>query len=162
MFFICYQIAILYQFIIHTEVVPKLPWIIEFFFVTPSHHRVHHGTNKHYIDKNYGATFIIWDRLYGTFQEEDEKPVYGLTKPVNTFNPVTLVFHEWVDIFKDLRHAKSFREAYKILFYPPGAIITEKQKEKEQQQIEIKPEMPIDIKLAKQPVGFSKSRKRKN
>jgi sterol desaturase/sphingolipid hydroxylase (fatty acid hydroxylase superfamily) len=130
-FFVCHQLAVLSQFWVHTELVRKLPAPIEYIFVTPSHHRVHHGSNPKYIDKNYGSTFILWDRLFGTFQEEEERPVYGLTKPVNSFNPIYLVFHEWVDIWKDLRHATSFREAWDILFKPPGAVVTAYQRERE-------------------------------
>lgn len=123
-FFICHQVAVLYQFFVHTELVRKLPAPIEYLFVTPSHHRAHHGTNPEYIDMNYGSTFIIWDRMFGTFVPEKEKPVYGLTKPVTSFNPVYLVFHEWVDLLKDLKHTKSVKEVFRMLFSPPGAIIT--------------------------------------
>jgi sterol desaturase/sphingolipid hydroxylase (fatty acid hydroxylase superfamily) len=127
-FFICHQLAVLYQFFVHTELVKKLPAPIEYIFVTPSHHRAHHGTNTEYIDKNYGSTFIIWDRMFGTFVPEEEKPIYGLTKPVNSYNPVYLVFHEFIDIWRDLKHAKSFGEVFRILFKPPGAVVTEHQR----------------------------------
>ncbi|MBN3583437.1 sterol desaturase family protein [Algoriphagus aestuarii] len=120
-FFICHQIAVLYQFWIHTEYITKLPKPIEFFFTTPSHHRVHHASDAHYLDKNYGSTFIIWDRMFGTFMPEGERPTYGITKPVTSYNPIYLVFHEWVDIFKDLRKAKNFKEGWRILFDKPGA-----------------------------------------
>ncbi|WP_421825508.1 sterol desaturase family protein [Larkinella sp.] len=115
----CYQIDLLYQFWIHTEMIGKLPRWFEFFFVTPSHHRVHHGSNDRYLDKNFGSSLIIWDRLFGTFQEEDEVPVYGLTKPVESYNPVYLNFHVWVEIGRDLRKAKTAREVVNILFGPP-------------------------------------------
>lgn len=130
-FFVCHQVAVLYQFFVHTELVGKLPAAIEYVFVTPSHHRVHHGSNPAYIDRNYGSTFIIWDRLFNTFEPETEKPVYGLTKPVNSYNPVYLVFHEWVDILKDLRHCRSIAEAWKVLFAPPGTLVTTHQKERQ-------------------------------
>lgn len=119
-FFICHQVAVLYQFWIHTEYIKKLPAPIEFFFTTPSHHRVHHASDAHYLDKNYGSTFIIWDRMFGTFMPEAERPTYGITKPVTSYNPVYLVFHEWVDIFKDLGKAKSPKEVWNILFGKPG------------------------------------------
>ena len=119
-FFICHEIEILYQFWIHTQLVKKLPAPIEFIFTTPSHHRVHHAKNPRYIDKNYGSTFIFWDRLFGTFQEEDEEPIYGITDPPNTYNPVYLVFHVWVEIVRDLRKAKSFKEAFDLIFGWPG------------------------------------------
>lgn len=122
-FFICHQIAVLYQFWIHTEYIKKLHPVVEYIFTTPSHHRVHHASDEHYLDKNYGSTFIIWDRMFGTFMPEGERPTYGITKPVTSYNPVYLVFHEWVDIFKDLKKANSFQEGWKILFDKPGADI---------------------------------------
>jgi sterol desaturase/sphingolipid hydroxylase (fatty acid hydroxylase superfamily) len=127
-FFICHQLAVLYQFWVHTELIKKLPAPIEYIFVTPSHHRVHHGSNPKYIDKNYGSTFIFWDRMFGTFQREEERPRYGLTTPVKSYNPIYLVFHEYVDIGRDLLHAHSFREVWDILFKPPGALVTEYQR----------------------------------
>ncbi|WP_439883384.1 sterol desaturase family protein [Pontibacter sp. MBLB2868] len=134
-FFICHQLAVLYQFFVHTELVKKLPAPIEYIMVTPSHHRVHHGSNPKYIDKNYGSTFIVWDRLFGTFQPEEERPVYGLTKPLTSFNPLYLVFHEWVDIWRDLKHARSGKEMFQILFKPPGAIVTDYQRRNQEQAL---------------------------
>ena len=118
-FLIVHQLEVLYQFWLHTELIKKLPKPIEYIFTTPSHHRVHHATNEKYIDKNYGSTFIIWDRLFGTFQSEEEKPIYGITKPVNSYNPVFLVFHEWIEVFKDLGKAKSPKMVWQILFGSP-------------------------------------------
>jgi len=125
-FFICHQIAVLYQFWIHTEYIKKLPAPIEYVFTTPSHHRVHHASDKQYLDKNYGSTFIIWDRMFGTFMEERERPTYGITKPVKSYNPIYLVFHEWADIVRDMRKARSFKEGYDILFSPPREEVGEK------------------------------------
>ena len=125
-YFICHQLAILYQFWIHTELIKKLPAPIEYIFVTPSHHRVHHGSDEHYLDKNYGSTFIIWDRIFGTFMAEGERPTYGITKNVTTYNPIHLVFHEFVDIYKDLLKAENFREAWQILFGKPGEEVINK------------------------------------
>ncbi len=122
-FYICHQIAVLYQYWIHTELIGKLPAPIEFFFTTPSHHRVHHATNEKYLDKNYGSTFIIWDRMFGTFQEEEETPNYGILKPVKSYNPVWLVFHEWVDIFKDLGKYRSPKAWWRILFGNPSDVL---------------------------------------
>ncbi len=127
-FFICHQIEVLYQFWIHTELIHKLPKPIEFFFTTPSHHRVHHASNKKYLDKNYGSTFIIWDRMFGTFQPEEETPKYGILKEMNTYNPVTLVFHEFVDIWKDL--VKSPKKFMTILFKHPNQTLTEAERKK--------------------------------
>ncbi len=122
-FFICHQIEVLYQFWIHTELIRKLPKPIEYIFTTPSHHRVHHARNQRYLDKNYGSTLIIWDRIFGTFQAEDETPEYGILQPVNSYNPIKLVFHELVDLVKDLRHANSFRHAMYILFGSPNQLL---------------------------------------
>jgi sterol desaturase/sphingolipid hydroxylase (fatty acid hydroxylase superfamily) len=119
MFLICHQISVIYQFWVHTEIIPKLPRPIEWFFVTPSHHRVHHAKNPKYIDKNYGSTFIIWDRLFNTFEEEVEKPVYGITRKIDSFNPVYLNFHEWMDIFRDFKTAKTWKEKYEAVFGRP-------------------------------------------
>jgi sterol desaturase/sphingolipid hydroxylase (fatty acid hydroxylase superfamily) len=129
-FFICHQIEVLYQFWIHTEHIKKLPAPIEYIFTTPSHHRVHHATNEKYLDKNYGSTFIIWDRLFGTFQPEEERPNYGLTEQINSYNPITLNFHEWSDIVKDVRGAKSFKEGYELVFGRPSEIAAKKKQSK--------------------------------
>lgn len=119
-FFICNQIEVLYQFWIHTELIRKLPQPIEYIFTTPSHHRVHHARNGVYMDKNYGSTFIIWDRMFGTFEPEVEKPDYGITKPVNSYNPVYLVFHEFIDLLKDMKQYRSPKAWFRILFGKPG------------------------------------------
>jgi sterol desaturase/sphingolipid hydroxylase (fatty acid hydroxylase superfamily) len=119
-FFICMQIGVLYQFWIHTELIDRMWAPIEFLFVTPSHHRVHHATEEKYLDKNYGSTFIIWDRIFGTFCPEQETPNYGILKPVNSYNPVKLVFHEHVDMIRDMmtyRHPKAW---WRIMFHGPG------------------------------------------
>lgn len=119
-FFIVNQIAVLYQFWIHTELIGKLPKPIEYIFTTPSHHRVHHAVDDQYIDRNYGSTFIIWDRMFGTFQPEAHRPTYGITKPVKSYNPITLNFHVWVDVVKELRQARTLKDVYAILFGYPG------------------------------------------
>lgn len=118
-FLICHQIAVLYQFWIHTELIRTLPKWIRFFFVTPSHHRVHHGKNAHYLDKNYGSTFIIWDRIFGTFQKEDEQAIYGIIEQPKHYNPIKLVFHVWADIFRNMKEADNVKEAVAILFASP-------------------------------------------
>jgi sterol desaturase/sphingolipid hydroxylase (fatty acid hydroxylase superfamily) len=121
-FFICHQIAVLYQFWIHTEYIRKLPKPIEYIFTTPSHHRVHHARNDKYLDKNYGSTFIIWDRIFGTFQGEEEQADYGITKPIKSYNPVYLCFHEWMDIIKDIKNSKSLKEVYVMTFVRPSKL----------------------------------------
>ena len=125
-FFIVHQIEVLYQFWLHTELIKKLPRPIEFIFTTPSHHRVHHATNEKYLDKNYGSTLIIWDRIFGTFKEEEETPDYGILKPVGSYNPVHLVFHEAIDIVKDLSTYRSPKAWYKILFGSPNLTLNKK------------------------------------
>lgn len=112
--------SLLYQFWIHTEVIGKLPRWIEFIFNTPSHHRVHHSSELEYLDKNHAGVLIIWDRLFGSFQAEKSRPVYGLTKNVSTGNPVSIAFHEWGNLFQDLRKSKSVNDAVKYIVNPPG------------------------------------------
>lgn len=142
-FFICHQIAVLYQFWIHTEYITKLHPIIEYIFTTPSHHRVHHASDAHYLDKNYGSTLIIWDRMFGTFMPEAERPTYGITKPVTSYNPIYLVFHEWRDIISDLRKSKSLKEAWQILFGKPGDEVIKNREMKEREEIRIKQEKKV-------------------
>jgi sterol desaturase/sphingolipid hydroxylase (fatty acid hydroxylase superfamily) len=114
------SISLLYQFWIHTEAIGKLPRWIEFIFNTPSHHRVHHGSDIKYLDRNHGGILIIWDRIFGTFQEEEERPRYGLTKNISTFNPLRIATHEWVDMWRDIRRPLSWRARLGYLFGPPG------------------------------------------
>lgn len=113
-------ISLIYQFWIHTERVQRMPRWFEFFFNTPSHHRVHHGSNEVYLDRNYGGILIVWDRLFGTFQGETEKVRYGLTRNIRTFKPTRVAFHEFLAIAHDVRHAKSWRERCGYLFRGPG------------------------------------------
>ncbi len=116
-----YAATQIYGILIHTKTVGKLGFI-EWFMSTPSHHRVHHGSNVKYLDKNMGMVFIIWDRLFGTFEEEDthEEVVYGLTENIKTYHPVKMVFHEWVSIWKDLRKSSSLHYRFMYIFGPPG------------------------------------------
>ena len=113
-------ISLLYQFWIHTEHINKLPAPIEFIFNTPSHHRVHHGSNLAYLDKNHAGILIIWDRLFGTFEPERDRPTYGLTTNLNSHNPFRIAFHEWTSIGRDVSRAGSFRTAVGYIFGPPG------------------------------------------
>ena len=103
--------------------ITKLPRPIEYIFTTPSHHRVHHATNEKYLDKNYGSTLIIWDRIFGTFQPEEETPKYGILKPVNSYNPVYLVFHELVDFFRDLFRVRSPKEFWTVVMESPNQVL---------------------------------------
>jgi alkylglycerol monooxygenase len=110
----------LYQFWIHTETIGKFPKWIEFIFNTPSHHRVHHGRDPKYIDKNHAGSLIIWDRMFGTFQEEQEKPTYGITKPINSWNAAWANVSHYSEMGKDLTRIKSVNDKVKYLFKKPG------------------------------------------
>ena len=110
----------LYQYWIHTRAIKLLPKWFEFIFNTPSHHRVHHGVEKKYIDKNHAAFLIIWDRMFGTFQIEEEEPHYRLTKPFDSWNPVWANFHHYVDMYHDAKQMSSWKDRFKLIFAPPG------------------------------------------
>ena len=117
------SISLLYQFWIHTELIQKMPKWIELFFNTPSHHRVHHGSNPIYLDKNHAGILIIWDKLFGTFQPElkSEKVQYGLVVNIKTYNPIFIAFNEWGALFKDLNTKNiSVRDRIRYLYKPPG------------------------------------------
>jgi sterol desaturase/sphingolipid hydroxylase (fatty acid hydroxylase superfamily) len=110
---------LLYQFWIHTEAIGHLgplEWVLN----TPSHHRVHHARNPKYLDKNYAGMFIIWDRMFGTFQPEEEEPVYGLTRPLHSWNPLWANLHEWVALADMAWHAPRWRDKVTIWFMPLG------------------------------------------
>lgn len=112
-------ISLVYQYWIHTELLPKLgplEWVMN----TPSHHRVHHGRNPLYLDRNHGGIFIIWDRLFGTFEPEVQPVDFGITVPLCSYNPVVIAFHEWRDALRDAARTKSLREGLRVLFMPPG------------------------------------------
>lgn len=117
------SISLLYQFWIHTEAINKMPKWFEAIMNTPSHHRVHHGSNPIYLDRNHAGILIIWDKLFETFQEElkDEKVIYGLVSNINTYNPIKVAFIEWFYMFKDtLKHRISFKNRINYLLKPPG------------------------------------------
>lgn len=109
----------LYQFWIHTKALGKLG-PLEWLFNTPSHHRVHHGSDPKYIDRNHAGTLIIWDKLFGTFQEEEEEPVYGITTPLNTWDPLTANFHYWGDLFRWAKQARTWKDKVRFFLKPPG------------------------------------------
>lgn len=115
------SISLIYQFFVHTEAVRSLG-PLEWLLNTPAHHRVHHGSNAQYLDKNYGGIFIVWDRLFGTFEPEVARVRYGLTTNLATFNPVAIAFHEWAALFRDLARARSWREARRMVLAPPGSV----------------------------------------
>lgn len=109
----------LYQFWIHTETINKMGWF-EYIFNTPSHHRVHHGRDPKYIDKNHAGTLIIWDKLFGTFQEEEERPTYGITKPLNSWNPIWANISHYIEMSKDIKQIPKWSDRIKYLFKKPG------------------------------------------
>ncbi|AFM14618.1 sterol desaturase family protein [Turneriella parva] len=117
-FMVCSQINTLYQFFIHTRLVKKLGFL-EYFMNTPSHHRVHHGVNPKYIDKNHAGMLIIWDKMFGTFQPEDEEPYYGTVKPLTTFNPVWAQLHYWWHLIQLSRQSRGL-DKIKVWFKGPG------------------------------------------
>lgn len=130
-FFVVSQVAVLFQFWVHTEYITRLHPIIEYIFATPSNHRVHHGSQEKYINKNYGATFIIWDRLFGTYQKEEERANYGITHVLeDKANPIYLNFHEYYDMWKDVKAARGFKQKLFFIFGDPIAIAMQK-KDKE-------------------------------
>ena len=114
------QISLIYQFWIHTETVHHCPRVVEFFFNTPSHHRVHHGSDLKYLDKNHGGILIIWDRMFGSFQPEEERPTYGLTKNINSYNPFTIAFTTWVELFRKAARSGSLKNGIHYFLKPPG------------------------------------------
>jgi sterol desaturase/sphingolipid hydroxylase (fatty acid hydroxylase superfamily) len=116
-----YAVNLLYQFWLHTEAVPKLG-PLEAVFNTPSHHRVHHAIEPEYLDRNYGGVLIIWDKLFGTFAaaRDGGARTYGMVRQIDTLNPVKIVFAEWAALYRDLRAARSWREALGLVFGPPG------------------------------------------
>jgi sterol desaturase/sphingolipid hydroxylase (fatty acid hydroxylase superfamily) len=120
-----YSATQIWGIFVHTELINKMGWL-EYFLVTPSHHRVHHASNPKYLDKNMGMFLIIWDKLFGTFQpelpvEEYQHMKYGLTKPIEKETPLTIVFHEWQQMAKDIsRKDIGWKEKWYYLFGPPG------------------------------------------
>lgn len=121
--FIVNQISVLFQFWQHTEYIGKLHPIIEKLIVTPSNHRVHHGSDEKYIDKNFGAIFIFWDYLHNSYQKEEEKPNYGLTTKIKyKLDPLHLNFHEYYDIWIDVKNANTFKEKIFYIFGSPNKI----------------------------------------
>ena len=109
----------LYQFWIHTETINRMGWF-EYIFNTPSHHRVHHGRDPKYIDKNHAGTLIIWDRMFGTFQEEEERPTYGITKPINSWNGVWANFSHYATMARELKQITNWSDKIRYLFNKPG------------------------------------------
>jgi sterol desaturase/sphingolipid hydroxylase (fatty acid hydroxylase superfamily) len=120
-----WSLNLLYQFWIHTEAIGKLWRWFEFVFNTPSHHRVHHGAQSQYLDRNYGGVLIVWDRLFKSFEPEGERVRYGLTKNITTYNPLTVATHELFAIARDVRSSRSWGARLGFVFRGPGWSPTE-------------------------------------
>jgi sterol desaturase/sphingolipid hydroxylase (fatty acid hydroxylase superfamily) len=119
MFLSVTSVNTLYQFWIHTRVIGRLG-PLEVILNTPSNHRVHHGRDPKYIDRNHGGTLIVWDRLFGTYQKEEEEPVYGITKPLASWNPVWANFHYWAELMDSARRTRRAADKIRIFLKPPG------------------------------------------
>jgi hypothetical protein len=120
MFVACNALNLVYQFWIHTRAVGRLGRLAESVLNTPSHHRVHHGANPKYQDRNYAGVYIVWDRWFDTFQVEEEEPVYGITKPLRSWNPLWANVHVFVQVAKDAWRARHWRDRLRIVFGRPG------------------------------------------
>ncbi|HEY4079890.1 MAG TPA: sterol desaturase family protein [Burkholderiaceae bacterium] len=130
-------VVLVYQFWIHTEHIGKLGWL-DRWFSTPSNHRVHHATNERFLDRNYGAILVVWDRMFGTFQEEDEPCVYGTLTPLDSWGPVDSLLQVYRVLLAKLRHAATVRQALAVLFKspawaPPGFAVSHMQAERKLQ-----------------------------
>lgn len=113
-------INLIYQFWVHTEIFRTLPRWFEFALNTPSHHRVHHGSNPQYLDKNYAGILMVWDRLFGTFEPERDAVAYGLTKNIHTYNPLRIAFHEYAALWRDVRSATRWRDRIGYVVHGPA------------------------------------------
>jgi sterol desaturase/sphingolipid hydroxylase (fatty acid hydroxylase superfamily) len=122
MVFFCVGINLLYQFWIHTEMIGRMPSWFEAVMNTPSHHRVHHGVNPRYLDRNYAGVFIVWDRMFGSFEPErdEDRPVYGIVRQLGSFNILWAAFHEWIGIARDLWTAPGWRNKLDYVWREPG------------------------------------------
>ncbi len=140
-FFVVNQVAVLFQFWVHTEYIGRLHPIIEYIFATPSNHRVHHGSQEKYINKNYAPTFILWDRMFNTYQKEEEQVKYGVTHNIeHKANPIYINFHELVDIWKDFKTAKTWRLKFFYLFGDPIEIAKQKETQQSVRRMDVKVE----------------------
>jgi hypothetical protein len=117
----CTGIESVYQFLLHTSYCPKLKYV-QRIFITPKQHEVHHGTNMPYLDKNHGAIFNVFDRAFGTWKDYDENIAitYGVTRPPNSYNPITIMTHEYLAIWNDIKKTRNLKEAFMYIFGPPG------------------------------------------
>ncbi|MER3630912.1 MAG: C-5 sterol desaturase [Blastocatellia bacterium] len=119
MFATMHGFNLIYQFWIHTQFIDRLG-PLEYLLNTPSHHRVHHGVNNSYLDKNYAGVLIIWDRIFGTFVPESEEPRYGIIKPVKSFNPLWINLHSWAETLAVIRSRRTIRSKVRCIFGSPN------------------------------------------
>lgn len=117
---------LIYQFWIHTKVIKKMPAWFEYIFNTPSHHRVHHGVNNPYLDKNYGGIFIFFDRIFGSFVEETEEVRYGIIKPIGGYNWLWINSHAWAEMFEAMKTKKTLTGKLRCIFGAPAMEFEEK------------------------------------
>ena len=117
---------LIYQYWIHTEKIGKMGTWFEYIFSTPSHHRAHHGVNEQYLDKNYGGIFIFWDRMFGTFEEEKEKVRYGITTPLNSYNPLWINTHAWFEMFDKIEQQDNLPDKLRCIWSSPDMDFDEK------------------------------------
>ena len=122
MVFFCVGLNLIYQFWIHTEVIGRMPSLFEAVMNTPSHHRVHHGVNPRYLDRNYAGVLIVWDRMFGSFEPErdDDPPRYGIVRQLGSFNILWAAFHEWIGIARDMWAAPGWRNKMAYAVREPG------------------------------------------
>ena len=139
--YVAFSFNLIYQFFVHTERIGTMWRPVEWVMNTPSHHRVHHGSDPEYLDRNYAGIFIVWDRMFGTFQKELFRPTYGLTVPVDTYNLLRLQYGAYGELFRDVRDAWSWREKLGYVFMPPGWKPGEKRVEAEQPRAEVSAEV---------------------
>jgi hypothetical protein len=158
MFLVIGGLSAVYQFWIHTRHIPKLGWL-EKYMVTPSSHRAHHGSNAVYMDKNYGGVFIIWDRFFGSYQEElDDDPVrYGMSRPLRSWNPVWANIVGYLELAQDARHTARWQDKLSIWFRRTGwrpvdaeAQYPRAKRPKNYQNYDAKPSQPISVYAAVQ------------
>jgi len=122
MVFFCVGINLIYQFWIHTEMIGRMPSWFEAVMNTPSHHRVHHAVNPRYLDRNYAGVFIVWDRMFGSFEPErdQDRPRYGIVRQLGSFNILWAAFHEWIGIARDFWTAPGWRNKFNYVVREPG------------------------------------------
>ena len=124
MFLVMHGFNLIYQFWIHTKFIDKMGWF-EHIFNTPSHHRVHHGVNEQYLDKNYAGVLIIWDRIFNSFVAETEEPRYGIIKPINSYNPLWINTHGWVEMYQAIKRQTYLSAKLKCIFASPNIDMNE-------------------------------------